>query len=427
MVHPPAFWDSQSNADAGHDDPIEGNPAEAILGLSAASGGYSAGQSSMAGSRLLGAVSTLLALTPRGRTEELARLTALAHGYIGIAGEDELVALAKAVASRDDINSGLADRIARASERAAHTFIRANRLSDETIAYFLECGSEETRVLIARHHRLQGKHITMLVADGSGPVLQALLENRQTDFSADAQKLVERRMASIEPPEPEMPALPAQPSVRHSHPSGSADPRRSARDFASLDSAGRRAVMRRLAEDQPATISLQAARRSLDPTRNDADLAFLTVVEQRDPAKLGALFAQTLDLDPQLVGRLMDEADGDALLVMARAVGLSSTAFARMLILGKTGLTGSPQDTFNLVDRFNAMPEATAQLIVQAMRDGAASKPPRPAPSTERRLPESRAETPAEPARPQPRSILSLADGKGSDRGSGPQGFRKAV
>jgi hypothetical protein len=67
----------------------------------------------------------------------------------------------------------------------------------------------------------------------------------------------------------------------------------------------------------------------------------LTVIALRDPDKLADLFRVTLDLDRTLVGKLLDEADGDALLVLAKAAELSSTAFARMLILGKTGLTGS--------------------------------------------------------------------------------------
>jgi hypothetical protein len=323
--------------------------------------------SPLAGANLLGAVSTLLALTPRGRGEELARLTALAHGYIGIASEEELVSLAKAVAGREDVNSGLADRLARANDRAAHILIRANRLGDETIAYFLEERGNDIRELIARHHTLQGKHITMLVADGNGAVLQALLDNRQTDFSDDAQKMVERKVAKAAEPAP-IAEAPRPAETPRTYPTGTADPRRSAQDFAKLDSAGRRAVMRRLAEDRPGTVSLQDARKALDPTRNDADLAFLTVIALRDPDKLADLFASTLDLDRTLVGKLLDEADGDALLVLAKAAELSSTAFARMLILGKIGLTGSPRDTFALVDRFNAMPEATARLIVGAMR-----------------------------------------------------------
>ncbi len=406
MAHLPTFGDRPDTADKA-DGPSAGagrfadtdNAADAVLALSSNSPPPAADASKpLAGIKLMGAVSTLLALTPRGRSEELARLTALAHGYIGIASEEELVALAKAVASREDVNSGLADRLARASERAAHTLIRANRLGDETIAYFLETGSEEIRALIARHHTLHGKHVTMLVADGSGPVLQALLDNRQTEFSADAQKLVERGVANAaktaaeKPEEPDI-AAPARPA----YPSGSADPRRSAQDFANLDSAGRRAVMRRLAEDRPGTVSLQQARKALDPTRNDADLAFLTVIALRDSSKLADLFAETLNLDRTLVGKLLDEADGDALLVLARASGLSSTAFARMLILGKTGLTGSPRDTFALVDRFNAMPEASARMIVGAMRG-----------ETPKTVASAGGSEPS--ARPQTRSIMSLAD-----------------
>lgn len=399
MAHLPTFGetsDTAQNADTSGRRADDDNAAEAVLALSSNSPSASASKNSspLAGVKLLGAVSTLLALTPRGRSEELARLTALAHGYIGIASDEELVALAKAVASREDVNSGLADRLARASERAAHTLIRANRLGDETIAYLLETGSEEIRTLIARHHTLHGKHITMLVADGSGPVLQALLDNRQTEFSADAQRLVERGVADAAKPtaEPEV-AAPARPG----YPTGTADPRRSAQDFATLDSAGRRAVMRRLAEDRPGTVSLQQARKALDPTRNDADLAFLTVIALRDSSKLADLFAQTLELDRVLVGKLLDEADGDALLVLAKAAGLSSTAFARMLILGKTGLTGSPRDTFALVDRFNAMPDTTARLIVGAMR----GETPKTTASSA---------NPEPSARPQTRSIMSLAD-----------------
>lgn len=400
MAHLPAFWGSTDTGSADQtasDAPLDTDQHsanqtadDAALALSSAQAASPTAPSALAGAKLLGAVSTLLALTPRGRSEELTRLTALAHGYIGIASEDELVSLAKAVASREDVNSGLADRLARANPRAAHILIRANRLGDETIAYFLEEGGDEIRQLIARHHTLQGKHITMLVADGSGPVLQALLENRQTDFSDDAQRLVENKAArAARAAEPEPLVEP-----QRTYPAGSADPRRSAQDFARLDSAGRRAIMRRLAEDRPGTVSLSQARKALDPTRNDADLAFLTVIAQRDPDKLADLFASTLELERTLVGKLLDEADGDALLVLAKAAGLSSTAFARMLILGKTGLTGSPRDTFALVDRFNAMPEATAQLIVGAMRG-----------ETPIRHPE-----PEQASRPQSRSIMSLAE-----------------
>jgi hypothetical protein len=285
--------------------------------------------------------------------------------------------------------------------------IRANRLGDETIAYFLEERGNDIRELIARHHTLQAKHITMLVADGNGAVLQALLDNRQTDFSADAQKMVERKAARAKEPTPT--AKPAGVTeTPRTYPTGTADPRRSAQDFAKLDSAGRRAVMRRLAEDRPGTVSLQDARKALDPTRNDADLAFLTVIALRDPHKLADLFASTLDLDRTLVGKLLDEADGDALLVLAKAAGLSSTAFARMLILGKTGLTGSPRDTFALVDRFNAMPEASARLIVGAMRG---ETPVRQA-------------VPTTTQRPQTRSIMELASSKAPVP---QQGFRKAI
>jgi hypothetical protein len=84
----------------------------------------------------------------------------------------------------------------------------------------------------------------------AGRCLQALLDNRQTDFSADAQKMVER--VANRAAEPAIAALPARAAeTPRTYPTGTADPRRSAQDFAKLDSAGRRAVMRRLAEDRP--------------------------------------------------------------------------------------------------------------------------------------------------------------------------------
>jgi hypothetical protein len=358
----------------------------------------------MTGGKMLGAVSTLLALTPRGRTDEITRLTALAHGFIGLSSEDEIVALAKAVAGRTDIGEGLIDRLARASERAAHTLIRANTLGDETIAYLLETSDGETRKLIAGHHRLAPKHVMMLVADGEPGILKALLVNPSTDLDAKARKAIENtNHAETDGLE----TVELSPSRRDGP---AADPRKTASDFANLDAAARRAVVRRLAEDGPKELSLADAARSLDPTRNDADLTFLTVIEQRDPTKLRDAFSQALDLDASLVGKLIDEADGDAMVVLAKAAGLSSTAFARMVILSKIGLTGSPRDTFKLVDRFKATPEATAQFVVQAMRGemrkDTSSRPVKPA---LRRL------TPADVQLPTNRSVTS------------PQGFRKAV
>lgn len=79
-----------------------------------------------------------------------------------------------------------------------------------------------------------------------------------------------------------------------------------------------------------------------------------------------------------------------------------------MLILGKTGLTGSPRDTFALVDRFNAMPEATARLIVGAMRGETPARQPEPTATQ----------------RPQTRSIMELASTKAP---APQQGFRKAI
>lgn len=328
----------------------------------------------MTGGKMLGAVSTLLALTPRGRADEITRLTALAHGFIGLANEDEIVTLAKAVAGRSDIGEGLIDRLARSSTRAAHTLIRANIVGDETIAYLLETADPDTRMLIATHHRLMPKHVMILVAKGDPGILKALLSNRLTNLDAKARKAIE---GTGESSTTGLEILEAKASRTDG---SAADPRQTASDFAKLDGAARRAVVRRLAEDGPKELSLAAAARTLDPTRNDADLTFLTVIEQRDPTMLRDTFAKALDLDPIIVGKLVDEADGDAMVVLAKAAGLSSTAFARMVILSKIGLTGSPRDTFKLVDRFKAIPEATAHFIVQAMRgETQAKKPAQPA------------------------------------------------
>lgn len=434
MAHLPAFW--------GADDPAKGeaspNAADAVLalsGTSAAASPNTKGANALAGgqTKLLGAVSTLMALTPRGRADELARLCALAHGYIGIASEEELMALAKAVASRDDIASGLPDRLARTNMRAAQTLIRANRLSEETIAYLLDTADEALQTLIARHHTLHAKHITKLVAKGSAPVLKALLENRQSDFSHDTQKVVERRAASLDGAD-----KPANDPLSHlmDKPANAQSPQRSAQDFATMDSAGRRAVLRRLAEDAPRDVSYSGARQALDPTRNDADLQFLTVIEQRDPQALCDAFSQALGIKPSTVRSLMDEADGDALIVLAKGAGLSSTAFARMLILGKVGLTGSPRDTFALVDRFNALPQATADLIVQAIQGDARTKAnAAPQPTARRTMPAPSEQMQSQPqattgsptlsSAAKPRSILSLA---AKPSGAVPaQGFRKAI
>ncbi|MFK7793272.1 MAG: hypothetical protein AB8B88_11460 [Devosiaceae bacterium] len=407
MAHLPAFWGTNEQESPAADTSL----SSTMMG----------GQS-----KLMGAVSTLLALTPRGRPDELARLCALAHGYIGVASEDELVTLAKAVAGRDDVSSGLPDRLARTNARAAQTLIRANRLGDETIAYLLESGDEALRALIARHHTLAGKHVTMLVADGNPKVLQALLENRRSNFSHDTQKIVERGISSVAPPAQASAASGGLGDLVQDRKPG-ADPKRSAQEFASMDAAARRAVMHRLADDTPAQISFSGARKALDPTRNDADLAFLTVIEQRDPTALRDAFAKTLGLDPVLVGKLLDEADGDALIVLAKGAGISSTAFARMLILGKIGLTGSPRDTFALVDRFNDLPQASADLIVQAMRGenkkSAAQgneRKPLPTPASAAAASTSVA---SKPAQTKPRSIMSLAQ----ERKPTPHSLRRAV
>jgi hypothetical protein len=409
------------------DGPDVHNPAEAVLALSGAATASTPSVPASGQSKLLGAVSTLLALTPRGRSDELARLSALAHGYIGIANDDELMALAKAVANRDDVGNGLADRLARASTRAAQTLIRANRLDQETIAHLLETGDEDMKALIARHHTLHAKHITVLVAQGNAQVLKALLENRQSDFTRETAKMVEHSVAGLS-------AANAKDHQQAAHltPKSKAhgNPQRSAQSFADMDSAGRRAVLRRLAEDAPKELSFSGARQALDPTRNDADLQFLTVIEQRDQQALARAFAEALDLSTATAAKLLDEADGDALIVLAKAAGLSSTAFARMLILGKVGMTGSPRDTFALVDRFNALPIATADLIVRAIRgEGHGNKTNAQLNNqrtinsvhTARQVPTqapSQAPTSIQ-SPPKPRSILSLANG--------PQGFRKAV
>lgn len=372
-------------------------------------------QPTMTGGKMLGAVSTLLALTPRGRTDEITRLTALAHGFIGLASEEEIVTLAKAVAGRNDIGEGLIDRLTRSSKRAAHTLIRSNTVGDETIAYLLESSDLETRILIAGHHQLAPKHVMMLVANGEPGVLKALLANRLTDLDAKARKAIE---GNAEPVTDGLERLQNRPSITDG---SAADPKKSASDFVQLDPAARRAVMRRLAEDGPKQLSLADAAKSLDPTRNDADLTFLTVIEQRDPAKLRDAFAQALDLDPVMVGKLVDEADGDAMVVLAKAAGLSSTAFARMVILSKIGLTGSPRDTFKLVDRFKAIPEATAHFIVQAMRgETKGRRPAAPAQPPLRRL------TPAD-VQPGVNRGGESSGGESSGDKNSAQGFRKAV
>ncbi len=412
MANLPVFWGlSNSNL---LEDSTDSGPPRVDQGDTAPSPETQADDPiapSMVGSKLLGAVSTLLALTPRGRTDELARLTALAHGYIPLASEEELVQLAKAVANREDVDVGLRDRLAHTNSRAAQTLIKANRLSEEAIAALLEDGDEDMRVLIARHHTLHGKHVALLTAEGSGTILQALLANSQTDFHADAQRKIERQAADLAREDE------TASSAEAGQARPTADPKVAAQDFDTLDAAGRRAILHRLSDDQPKAVTMAEARRALDPTRHDADLAFLTVIEQRDPKALATLFADTLTLESTMVERLLDEADGDALLVMAKASGLSSTAFARMLILGKIGLSGSPMDTFDLVDRFNALPSATATTIVDAMRTGTQPARQESVVSTQRRALESPGTSMDTPAPSKARSITTLAN----------QGFRRAV
>ena len=373
------------------------------------------------GGAMLGAVATLLALTPRGRSDELKRLTALAHGFIGAANEDELVTLAKAVAGRDDLAQGLAERLVRTSKRCAHVLIRASALGDEAIAYLLEEGDQETRHLIAQHCELKPAHVTMLVASGQSDILKALLANRQSDLDttsrAAAAAFVRHEDEQARPQASASQPITPQASTLQTgnvQTGAPANPRTSAQDFAKLDTAARRAVLRRLAEDgTPGSTALQSARRNLDPTRHEADLAFLTIIEQRDAGKLAAAFARTLQLDGELAARLVDEADGDAMIVLAKAAGLSSTAFARLVILSKVGLTGSPRDTFALVDRFKALPEATALFVIKAMREGSLAKTTKAASNpTPARRPVERSES-LPLARPQ------IAGGH--------QGFRKAV
>ncbi|MEM6711486.1 MAG: DUF2336 domain-containing protein [Pseudomonadota bacterium] len=330
---------------------------------------------------LLAAVSTLIALTPKGRQGELERLSALAHGLIGAASEPELLALAKAVASQPDIGTDLADRLAVSGSRAAQILIKANRLSKEGVARLLGECDPSLKVLIARHHTLAPRHITTLVATGDGATLQALLANETTNVSVDhASNTCDETRSNedigsgdIEPLLDESPVAAPLLADADRRQRPAADPRESAKAFAHLDAAGRRAVMHRLADHESGQASgvitpLAAAARKLDPIRNEADLTFLSIIEQRDETKLSDAFAHALSLDQGLVARLLDEADGDARMILAKAAGLSSTAFARMLILGRIGLSGSPSDIFKLVDRFNALPEAAAQMIVAAMR-----------------------------------------------------------
>ncbi|MEM1284845.1 MAG: hypothetical protein AAGH43_05615 [Pseudomonadota bacterium] len=364
-------------------------------------------KSAGAGKSMLRAISTLLALTPKGRATEITRLKALAHGFIGVAEEEELVSLAKAVACRNDLGFDLSDRLALTNMRAADTLVRANALSDEAIAALIERGDGELKTQIARHHRLAPKHITMLVADGSGSVLQALLDNHYSHMSDETQALLTRKAEKVQ----------AEIGERlQKRTTETADPQAVAEGFADLDGPARRAVMRRLVEDSPKATSMPAARKALDPTRNEADLTFLTVIESRDPERLRDTFADMLELDTRLVGKLMDEADGEAMMVLSRAAGLSTTAFARLVILSRLGLTGSPRDTFALVDRFKALPETTAQSIVQAMRksSGSPAKPSEPAmPNTDRMA----------------RSLTSIA-AEGRRKTAKPlnqQGFRRAI
>ncbi|MBV6656681.1 MAG: hypothetical protein KI785_02820 [Devosiaceae bacterium] len=393
---------------------------------------------------MLNAVSTLLSLTPPGRVDELNRLTALAHGFMGFSDEEALATLARAISSRDDLSPSLADRLSFTNRRAAIILIRANRLSDEAVARLIQEGDRGLRVELATHHSLKPEHITMMVAAGDADVTGALLEKRNAkpqpvevaasattsddDVLSDEPEVDIWDLPASEEPAPvaqEMVAQDAQPERLAVPAPPRATPESEAVQFAKMDGAGRRAVLARLSQDRPAT-SQKDARRALDPTRHDADLAFLTIIEQRDQAALADAFCKALDLEQMLVSKLLDEADGDALMVLARAAGLSSTAFARMLILGRIGMTGSPRDTFRLVDRFKALPESTALFVVTAMRDGQLAQAAQVA-GEQRRSRSDAAEAEAPAARPVPHSASRPAPTSRAGSGSSAQGFRKAV
>lgn len=342
---------------------------------------------------MLDAVSTLFALTPPGRVDELHRLTALAHGFIGVASEQSLVTLAKAISNRDDISPGLVDRVIRSSDRAAAVLIKANCLDEDCIDHIIRDGSLETRKLIAQVHPLTSDQTTRLVATGDGPIIETLLERRGEQVrspsraSSAAAAPKETTPTAANPVTAEFKA-PTDRDIDHgikvsenapaardgdefvSVPGpqrvGPAD---SAREFAHLDTAARRAILQRLSQDAPPLDQVDA-RKMLDPLRHEADLIFLTALEARDSAVLAQAFSRELQLDLELAQQLVDEADGDAYLVLGKAAGISPTAFARMIILSKIGLTGSPRDTFKLVDRFKELPRATALFVIKSMREG---------------------------------------------------------
>jgi uncharacterized protein (DUF2336 family) len=123
-------------------------------------------------------VASLIAMTPEGHNDELRRLTALAHAMFAFGEEHEKLAIARAVARRDDVDINFLQTLIDKDEIAAAIIVRYSPLlNEEQLAAVVQKRPAFQKALAERDN-LPASVAQSLINDADEDVLLALILNK---------------------------------------------------------------------------------------------------------------------------------------------------------------------------------------------------------------------------------------------------------
>ena len=272
-----------------------------------------------------------------------------------------------------------------AIEVAGPVLTQSARLDDKTLVEIAKTKGQSHLLAISQRGALSDAVTDILIERGDRDVVLSTADNRGASISDVGFSVLVRRsegddmLAEIVGSRPEIPALlltalieQASQTVRakleSSHPRAKAEVRRAVAEAADRVEARVRSTM----------IDYTAALASVEALRQSGRLdehAIAAFAQAGDYAATIAGLAAMCDLPLEFVEQAMARDRSEALMVLAKAVGLSrSTAQEILSLRAKKGIIADAQIVERLA-RFERLRPATAQEIVQIFRARTTAKP----------------------------------------------------
>jgi hypothetical protein len=125
-------------------------------------------------------------------------------------------------------------------------------------------------------------------------------------------------------------------------------------------------------------LDARAGEKPLRPAANLADLSrsLEAAALQRNPDEFAKILVRSLAIDRAMAMRIADDASGEPIVVIAKAIGMKADALQRVLLFLNPKIGTSVERVYQLSELFNQVGTAACQTMLDALRDAGTRRRP---------------------------------------------------